>query len=118
MLTNIKNKYGIITYNEALLNQILSRAIEAWDEKARYIGEREIRFGKDGLFVYAGISIRLGFSMNEIAGSIIAFIADSVEKMLDLPVEDIVIEVIQMTTARSVVPRNIRFSLREDYGEE
>ncbi len=118
MLTNIKNEYGIITYNEALVNQILAKAIEPWSEKARYIGDRQIRFGDDGLFIYAGISIRLGYSMNDIACSMINYIADCVENMLDLPLEDVVIEIIQMTTARSVVPRNIRFSLREEYDEE
>ena len=118
MLTNIKNEYGIITYNEALVNQILSQAIKPWEEKAKYAGEREIRFSDDGLFIYAGISIRLGYSMKDVAGSIIEYTADAVEKMLQLPVEDIVIEIIQMTTARSVVKRNEKYSLREAYAEE
>ena len=118
MLTNIKNEYGIITYNDALVSQIMAKAIKPWEGKAKYAGEREIRFTDDGLFIYAGISIRLGYSMKDVAGSIINFTADAAENMLQLPVEDIVVEVIQMTTSKSVVKRNEKFSLREAYAEE
>ena len=117
MLTNIKNDLGIITYNETLVNQILNRAIKPMEDRAKYIGDRQIRYSEDGLFVYAGLSIRLGYSMKDVAGSIISFVADSVENILGLPVEDIVIEVIEMTTSKTTVKRNVRYSLRGEYGE-
>ena len=112
MLTKETNELGAITLSESLVNQILTEAIAPWEGKARYAGERQIRCGEDGLYVYAALSIRMGYSTSEIAGGILEYVTKAAEESLELPIEDIIIEVVQMTTLRTFVKRSIRFSYR------
>ena len=55
MLTKETNELGAITLSESLVNQILTEAIAPWEGKARYAGERQIRCGDDGLYIYAAL---------------------------------------------------------------
>ena len=112
MLTKETNELGAITLSESLVNQILTEAIAPWEGKARYAGERQIRCGDDGLYIYAALSIRMGYSVKEIAGGILDFVTKASEDMLELPIEDIIIEVVQMTTLKTWVKRSIRLSYR------
>ncbi|MBR5731625.1 MAG: hypothetical protein IKX89_06740 [Firmicutes bacterium] len=112
MLIKENNEYGVITLNDALISQIMAEAIKPWSAKARYAGERQVRFSDAGLYVYAGISIRIGTSISETAKGIIDGIENAVTEMLEIPIEDIVIEVVQMTTSRNTVERSIVFSAR------
>ena len=118
MLLKETNELGVISLSEALVSQILAEAIAPWEGKARYTGERQIRYGEDGLYVYAALSVRMGFSVREIAGGILAYVSDAAEKSLELPVEDIIIEVVQMTTLRTSVKRSITFSYRGTEDEQ
>ena len=112
MLYKETNDLGIITLNEALVGQLLAEAIAPWEGKAKYTGERQIRCGEDGLYVYAALSIRMGYSTSEIAGGILEYVTKAAEESLELPIEDIIIDVVQMTTLRTFVKRSIRFSYR------
>lgn len=112
MLTKENNEYGVITLNDALISQIMSEAIKPWSSTAKYSGERQVRFSDDGLYIHAGISVRIGSSISETAKGIINGIVRAVRDMLELPVEEVVIEVVQMTTSRNAVSRNIVFSSR------
>ncbi len=118
MLTNETNQYRVITLNEGLVYQIFAEAIKPWEGKARYVGDREVRFGEDGLFAYAALSLRLGSSIKEVCSSIIDYVADAVTESLELPIEDIVLEVVQMTTSKTAVKRSIRISYRGSEDEE
>ena len=118
MLTKETNELGAITLSESLVNQILTEAIAPWEGKARYAGERQIRCGDDGLYIYAALSIRMGYSVKEIAGGILDFVTKAADEMLELPIEDIVIEVVQMTTLKTWVQRSIRFSYRGTEAEQ
>ena len=118
MLTKETNEYGVITLNESLIQEIFAEAIRPCETKAKYMGDKEIRFGEDGLFAYAGLSIKLGNSISDICGGIIEFVVDAVENSLELPIEDIVLEVLQMTTTKTAVKRNIRISYRGSKNEE
>ena len=117
MLSKETNELGVITLNEALVNQLLSEAIKPWESKARYVGERQIRFGDDGLYVYAALSLRIGSSITEIAGGILNYMTEAAANCLELSIEDIIIEVVQMTTSRNAVKREIRFSYRGSENE-
>ena len=108
MLTKENNEYGVITLNDALISQIMSEAIKPWSATAKYSGERQVRFYDDGLYIHAGISVRIGSSISETAKGIVRAVRD----MLELPVEEVVIEVVQMTTSRNAVSRKIVFSSR------
>ena len=112
MLYKETNELGVITLNEVLVNQLLAEAIAPWEGKAKYTGERQIRCGEDGLYVYAALSIRMGYSIKEIAGGILEYLTKAAVESLELPVEDIIIEVVQMTTFKTSVKRSIRFSYR------
>ncbi len=115
MLMKENNEHGVITLNDALIGQIMAEAIKPWSATARYAGERQVRFSDAGLYVYAGISVRIGSSIRETAEGIINSIIRSVTDMLELPIDEVVIEVVQMTTSRNSVSRKIVFSSR---GEE
>ena len=118
MLVSKKNDQGVITIDDGLFFQLLNEALRPWEGKARYVGEKELRYGEDGLFMSAALSIRIGNSISEICNHIIDFTSRAIEEDLELEVEDIVINVIQMTTARTAVKRDIRFSYRGGKNEE
>ncbi|MBO4862239.1 MAG: hypothetical protein J5535_05035 [Firmicutes bacterium] len=118
MLSKETNDLGVITLNEALVSQLLAEAISPWEGKAKYTGERQIRCGEDGLYVYAALSIRIGCSIKEIAGGILDYMIKAAVESLELPVEDIVIEVVQMTTLRNSVKRSIVYSYRGTEDEQ
>ena len=118
MLISHKNEYGAITVDDGLFIQLFNEAIKPFDGKARYIGDRDIRFGEKGLYAYAGISIRIGNSISQICGSVIDFMAKNITESLELPIDDIVIEVVQMTTSVTAVKRSIKVSYRGSTDEE
>ena len=112
MLISEKNEYGVVTIDDGLFYQLFAEAIKPWEGKAKYIGEREVRYGENGLYAYTGISIRIGNSINGICNSIIDYVVRTCNENLEVPVDDIVIDVLQMTTAKNTVKRNIRISYR------
>ena len=118
MLTKHSNEYGVITLDEGLVYQIMAEAIKPWEGKAKYIGDREVRADEDGLFASASLSIKIGCSIREVCGGIIDYIAQSAENVLQMPVSDIVLDVVQMTTPRKAVKRDIRISYRGGETEE
>ena len=112
MLLKETNELGVITLNEALVSQLLAEAISPWEGRAKYTGERQIRCGKDGLYVYAALNVKIGYSLKEIAGGIRDYMVKAAQESLELPIDDIIIEVVQITTLRNTVKRSIRFSYR------
>lgn len=118
MLFKDTNELGVISLSESLVSQILSEAIAPWEGKARYVGDRQIRYGEDGLYIYAALSIKMGYSIKEIAGGILDFICKAAALQLELPIEDIIVEVVQMTTLKTWVKRSMRFSYRGTEDEQ
>ena len=119
MLSKHSNEYGVITLDEGLMLQIFAEAIKPWEGKAKYAGDKEFRLEEDGLFVYAPLSIKIGSSISEICGGMIDYIAGAVTDSLELPLSDIVLEVVQMTTtSRKTVKRDIKVSYRGGETEE
>ena len=118
MLISEKNEYGVVTIDDGLFYQLFAEALKPFEGKARYMGEREVRYGESGLYAYTGISIRIGNSINGICSAIIGYIVKTCNENLEVPVDDIVIDVLQMTTARNTVKRNIRVSYRGGIQQE
>ena len=118
MLTKHTNEYGVITYDEGLVYQLLAEAIKPWEGKVRYSGDKELRFDEEGLYLYAPLSIKIGCSISEICSGIMNYVADGIENSLQLPISDIVLEVVQMTTSRKSVKRDIKVSYRGGETEE
>ncbi len=112
MLTSETNEYGVITLNDDLVYQLFTEAIRPWEGKAKYVGDKTVRFGEDGLFVYAALSLKFGTSIADVCGSIIDAVAEGVTNYLDMPIEDIVLEVVQMTTSKTAVKRNVKVIYR------
>ncbi len=118
MLTKHTNEYGVITLDEGLMLQIFAEAIKPWEGKVKYAGDREFRLEEGGLFAYAPLSIKIGCSISEICGGMIEYIAGAVQNSLELPLSDIVLEVVQMTTSKKTVKRDIKVSYRGGETEE
>ena len=118
MLISQKNEYGAITVDDGLFVQLFNEAIKPFEGKAKYVGDKQIRFGENGLYASTGISIRMGNSISEICGSIIDFVAKNIEESLDIEIDDLVVEVVQMTTSKTTVKRSIKVSYRGGTNEE
>ena len=118
MLISEKNEYGVVTIDDGLIYQLFAEAIKPFEGKAKYIGDREVRYGENGLYAYTGISIRIGSSISGICSAIIEYIVKTCSENLEVPVDDIIIDVLQMTTAITTVKRNIRVSYRGGIQQE
>ncbi len=118
MLISEKNEYGVVTIDDGLIYQLFAEAIKPFEGKAKYMGDREVRYGENGLYAYTGISIRIGNSISGICSAIIEYIVKTCSENLEVPVDDIIIDVLQMTTAITTVKRNIRVSYRGGIQQE
>ena len=118
MLISEKNEYGVVTIDDGLIYQLFAEAIKPFEGKAKDMGDREVRYGENGLYAYTGISIRIGNSISGICSAIIEYIVKTCSENLEVPVDDIIIDVLQMTTAITTVKRNIRVSYRGGIQQE
>ena len=118
MLISEKNEFGVVTIDDGLIYQLFAEAIKPLEGKARYLGDKEVRYGENGLYAYTGISIRIGNSISSICNSIIDYVVKICTEDLEVPVDDIVIDVLQMTTVKNTVKRNIRISYRGGIQQE
>ncbi len=106
------NSDGVITYNKLIVEQLIAQALAPYKKKvylARYRGpssdlsvkignfdaleEREIRMTPNGVYIRLCVMIRMGQSISQLCRDIIDRLAGDIEEQLQLPVDNIVIQV-------------------------
>jgi len=116
MLTQYENEYGVISLDEGLVYQLISDSLKPWEGKARIAGDREVRLSENGIYIFVPLGLKFGSSISEISRSVIAYIADAVANSLELPIDDIVVKIAQISTSKTTVKKGIKISYsgRED----
>ena len=130
MLTRVNNEKGIISYDEALIDQIVQEALRPYKGQvwlAHYKGsssdltillgsyeslaEKLVKMTERGVFVRLYLLIKIGTSISEASRSICFFVADAIRNQLQLPLDNVEIVVSGMVS-KNAVKRDIRFDYR------
>ena len=130
MLTRVSNEKGIISYDEALIDQIVQEALRPYKGSvwlARYKGpssdwmillgnyesmaEKKVQMTDRGVFVRLYLLIKIGTSISEVSKSICSFIAQVSTGQLQLPLDNVEVVVTGMVS-KNAVKRDIRYDYR------
>ena len=88
MLTQIENKNGIISYDNALMEQIISDSLSPF--KGQYkLREKTYEMTEEGVVVCVEVFLKFGTSISEFSNTVLEYIAGKVENNLELPVKSI-----------------------------
>ena len=131
MLKRENTKFGVITYDENLVVQLVLKALDAWDGKVwpvsyndslpdavlvfRNAGEiaPEIQcsWSEAGVLVDISVILRFGISIKTFAKDVICSTAADIQKTLGMPVDDIRIHITGVA-AKRVAKRDMVFSYK------
>ena len=127
MLTRINNKQGLITYDKAVVEQIISEAFKPYKGSvwiANYKGpqndimlalgnydalaEKEIHLGEHGVSVKVYLIIKIGSSISGICSDCALKIGNDIKNVLQLPLDNVEL-IVSAVVAKKASKRDIRF---------
>ncbi len=113
MLHSIANKEGSISYDKAIIEQIINRAVDRQDGKimlvnyrggvsdllikigasSAIIPDKDIQMRPGGLFIKLYVIVRIGESIRKSSGRLMNAIAADITGLLEIPLDNIEIEI-------------------------
>ncbi len=113
MLHSIANKEGSISYDKAIVEQIIKRAVERQDggillvnyrggvsdllikigASSAIIPDKDIQMRQGGVFIKLYVIVRIGDSIRKSCGRLMNAIAADITGMLEIPLDNIEIEI-------------------------
>ncbi len=130
MLTRVTNEKGVISFDEAVIDQIVQEAMRPYKGRAwlaHYKGassdwmillgnyesmaEKQVLMTERGIFVRLYLLIKIGTSISEVSKSLCRFIADVITYQLQLRLDNVEVVVTGMVS-KNAVKRDIRYDYR------
>jgi len=114
MIYSESNNLGDISINKGALNDVIALSIKPWSYtgKIKMLQEKKVKVTDKGVYICLHFSVALGESLNEIFKKVTEYIEHELINSLELDIDDIVICVDTMFTAKgNVVKRDIKYSL-------
>lgn len=105
MLTQIDNNKGIISYDDSLIEQIITEALRPFRGSFKMV-RTTFSMKPNGMYVSLEVKLKFGTSINEFSTNILSSIAIRVENNLELPVYKIRL-LISGVYSKKVARRNI-----------
>ncbi len=112
MLNRIVNKEGSISYDKAIVEQIITQAVERQDGSIMLVNyrggvsdlllkigasaaipDKDIEMRPAGIFIKLYVIVRIGDSIRRSCGKLMNAIASDITGMLELPLDNIEIEI-------------------------
>ena len=120
MLTRIPNEIGVITYNRNALEDIIRRAFanckgQCWIASRIMSGSKEISYGDNGVFVRVCCVVRVGTPIKTTLEEIINSIGSDITECLELPVDNIILNVVAVAASKNTEKRNITLDYHSNY---
>ncbi len=126
MLHQETNEYGVITVDNAFLNQLIKDSLKPFEGrvwKANYKGksqdfliklgnydalsEQVVKETEKGIYIRIYLLIKFGLSMGTMSKSIIDNIADTLTNDLGLNIDDIEVVITGMIMTKGIAKRNV-----------
>ena len=133
MLHQRTNEYGVITVDNAFLNQLIKESLKPYEGrvwKANYKGRSQdfmIKLGNmdalseltvkqtdKGIFIRVPLLIRFGLSMGDLAHAVIHNISDALVNDLELEIDDIEVCITGMIMQKGIAKRNVTYRYRNN----
>ena len=130
MLTRVTNEKGVISFDEAVIDQIVQEAMRPYKGSAwlaHYKGassdwmillgnyesmaEKQVQMTERGVFVRLYLLIKIGTSISEVSKSLCTFIANVITEQLQLKLDNVEVVVTGMVS-KNAVKRDIRYDYR------
>ncbi len=105
MLTQIENRYGIISYDTSLMDQMINEALAPYKDCFKLL-KKESDMSVGGVSVRLNVQLKFGISIQEFSGSVLRSIGNRIEENLELPVRSVEL-VISGIYSKKTVKRNI-----------
>lgn len=101
MITSIENNMGIISFDNALLDQIVADALSGHRGDFKLLG-KSCTMESEGVELVINIALRFGTSINLFSNSVLNYIANKIEDNLELPIKSIKLRIVAMYSKKSV----------------
>lgn len=106
MLTQIENKNGIISYDNALLDQAILESLA--DYKGRYkLLKKECVMKEDGLSISINVHLKFGTSINDFSNHVFTYISNLIENSFELTLSCITLNILGIYS-KKLSKRNIK----------
>ncbi len=137
MIYQEKNEFGVITVDDAFLNQLIKESLHPFEGKvwlANYKGrssnfavklgnidslaEKTVKTTEEGLYIKLFLLVKFGVSIREVCSSIFQSLSAAIEEDLELTVDDFVIEITGVWAKNGIGKRNMIISYKNKIEEE
>ena len=88
MLTQIENNKGIISFDNAIIDQIISEALSKYRGCFRFV-KKNFEMHEEGVNITISLLLKFGTSISEFSNHVLTHIANVIENSLELPVNSI-----------------------------
>ncbi len=88
MLTQIENEKGIISYDNALINQMILDSLNEYKGKYKLI-KKDFMMKEQGVEIVISLHLKFGISIQSFCEHCFSFIAQKIENSLELPLYNI-----------------------------
>ena len=126
MFTRISNEKGAVTYSKNIIDQVIREAFTPFKANCwggRYAGQasdamfrlnmldapgsKEVSWSDAGVYVKLYVIVRLGTHIRSTLEGIISSLADEISGTLELPIDNIVVNVTAVAASKGFVKRDI-----------
>ena len=133
MLHQETNEYGVITVDNAFLNQLIKESLKPYEGKvwkANYKGgshdfmiklgnydslsEMDLKETEAGVYIRIYLLVKFGVSMGTVAKALIDNISDSLENDFDLKIDNIEIVITGIIMKKGIAKRNVVYKYKHD----
>ncbi len=137
MIYQEKNEFGVITVDDAFLNQLIKESLKAYEGKAwlaNYKGkssnfaiklgnidslaEKKVKTTEQGLYIKLYLMVKFGVSIKEVCGHIFDTLSAAIEEDLELTVDDFVVEITGVWAKNGIGKRSMIVSYKNKVEEE
>ena len=119
MLARIPNEKGVITYSKNAVEDVVRSAFSRCKQScwvSRFTpGARELSFSDKGVYLRVAVIVRVGTPIRATLADIIGFISRNITDCLELPVDNIVLNVVGVAGAKNTLKRDITLDFYGNY---
>ena len=120
MLTRIPNETGVISYNRNALDDIIRKAFSQCKEQCRIASRltssaKEMSYSEKGVYVKVCCIVRVGTPIMTTLEEIISSIAADITDCLELPIDNIILNVVAVAASKNTEKRNITLDYYSNY---
>ena len=93
MFTQIENKNGLISYDNALIEQAINDSLSSFKGHFRML-KKEYFMQEDGIVISISLQLKFGTSINDFSNHVFNYISNLIENSFELPLSHISLNIL------------------------